>query len=195
MSFFDNIRARLFPDPSAIEAGKMPVLAEPILRNEKFRQSFELWNLDGRRAELLSFLKSEYLGLAGEGSEVVTRLKGQGVQGFLVHGSEADMAPQEAQYLLDHWASEMQELPYRLYSTHHEHYIRNDKVLVKERYYFKPAIQSYQPPVPQEYGNILFESETYDGELLAVKCMATWYTGFNYVEQKPFGELAERLLG
>ena len=195
MSFFDNIRSRIFPDPSAIESGKMPVLAEPIRRSDKFRQSCELWKLSGKREELVFLLKNEYHGITGGGSEVVTRLKGQGIQGFLVHGSEAGMDQQDAQYLLDSWAEGMQELPYRLYSSHHENYIRDNKVLVKERYYFKPVIQSYQPPVPQEYGNVLFESETYDGELLSVKCMVTWYTGFNYESRKPFGELVEQLVG
>jgi hypothetical protein len=191
MSFFDQIKAKIFPDPAAIEQGKMPVLTDVIRRDERYIIEYEKWRNSEDKEDLLEWIREEYNNEAG--SDWITRLKSKGVRGFLIHGDEEGIGPVEAQYLLDNWKTRIRKLNYRLYSSHAESYIRENKVLFKERYYLKPQIQDFNPPVDQEYGNILLESEVLDQSLLSIKCVVTFYSGYNYKQPKEYDDFIDHL--
>lgn len=194
MSFFDQIKAMIFPDPDAIEEGKIPILADVIRRDEVEMKGYHTWLLTDARDLLLQTLRQEYREASLNGSEWITRLKADGIRGFLIHGSEDILTTQEAMFLMEYLKSRILTLPYRQHSSHQETYLKENKTLVRERYYFKPAASNYEFPINQEYGNILLETETYDNRLMFFKCVVTYYNGFNYAPPKDYEELVITLV-
>ncbi|MCB2221668.1 MAG: hypothetical protein KQI35_14830 [Bacteroidetes bacterium] len=194
MSFSDQVFERIFPDKKGIEQGRLPVLAEEIKRDTVYKQAFEKWIGSHRKEEMLTTIEEAYQHALHQGSDLITRMAGQGFRGFIIHGEESNLTQQEASFLLDYWQNRILLLNYRLYSSYHEHFIRESQVLVEERYYFKPVIKDNEPPLDQEYGNILIESKTLGQSLLSVKCQTTSYTGFNYKTPLNHKELIDHLL-
>ena len=193
MSFFDQVFSKIFPSPEKVAKGELPVISQPIGRNEKYLKKFQTWLYDGSKDLLIENLKKEIDQSFHTGSEYITQLSTKGAKGFIIHPGEIFKGVAEAQYLLDYWERRVAGLNYTHYSSHSESFIKRNNVLMKERYYLKPRVKSFSPPVNQEYGNVLFEMQLLGEELLFLKCLVTFYTGYNYQPPKNYKKLLQVL--
>ena len=194
MSYFDQIMEKIFPDPAAVEKGKLPVVADVIKRNVKYLIAYQHWLNNDDKDLLINWLASEYTIASEDGSEWITQLNSKGIRGFFIHGGEESLKPQESRFLLDYWKEQIQKLNYQLYGWQSESFLRENKILVKERYYLKPYKNAFEFPINQEFGNILIEAEILEDMLLSIKCLVTHYTGFNYLAPKAYKELIKFML-
>jgi hypothetical protein len=166
-----------------------------LKRDETFLKNYEIWKSSGKSTELLNELKANFLqGEPVEGSMLNINFHyTPGANGFSIEGSEK-IETAIYRYLADYFKEKVLPLNYRLYSAVSETKNRVDRVINLERYYFKPAAWSPEPPLEQLFGNILIELEMSGGKVDYLKVLATYYTGFDYKPAKSFDELALLML-
>lgn len=189
---FSKIFSKNQPEDKVILADETTVLQ----RDEIYSKGYENWKQSGKSVALLNELKTNFLhGEPIEGALLdISFHYTPGANGFSIEGSEK-IDTDVFRYLADYFKEKVLPLNYRLYSAVLETKNRVDKVINLERYYFKPAAWSPEPPMEQLFGNIHIELEISNGKVDYLKVLATYYTGFDYKPANSFDELALHLLG
>jgi hypothetical protein len=193
MSYFDQVIAKLFHFPEKVKEGKLPLVSGIIERNLKFFEKYHTWLNSDEKDSFTEAFRKEFDLASESGSDLITRLNSPGAVGFLMHGEGDQIAIHQAEYLMEYWKDQILKLTYKLYSSHSENFLRYNSVILRERYYLKPVIRNLEPPVSQEYGNVLIEMEINNDRLIYLKFLVTYYTGFNYRPALPYDDLVRIL--
>jgi len=189
MNYFKNIITGLFPDRESIENGKSPVYSDVLRRGESFRLAYYEWLAEGDYERTLGVLRDS---VQDGGRFPVVRMLQKGVGGFTMDLTQEQIGPDMARFMLEALKDKMKSLDYRMGSTHEEGFLRNGEPHLSERYYLKPRIRSFQPPLEQKYGNVLLELGFYRDQPDFLKCLVTWYSGYDYTPPLPYEDfLAE----
>lgn len=196
MKTIEQLINSLFPSRRLQRKGKLPVYSGMLVRTDDFSRKYQQWKLSERLNELLGLLKGHYQQCRrhqGEPTAFFGIHKDQGFSGFYV-AQNSQIEHHEFPYLLDYLFENAKKLNYRHYHSFEEHREQGDDVVSKQSHYLKPSIQSFEPPLNQEYGNILLELESHNDVPRYMKLKVTSYSGFDYEPPKDFDELVEKLV-
>ncbi len=191
MSFFDQVYDRLFKK----EQSEPLTFQKVLTRNERYLKEYNEWSVSDRRTTVV---KAVYNSLQLSRKDVeqnppVHLLSSKASNGFAL-GHSTMYSEMEFQFLLD-WFAEKILTNYRYKRANADITIieKGEKVETIEKYYLKP-INDFDPPIEQQFGNILIESSTMGNQPNYLKVMANAYSDRNYSEALDFELLVDYLL-
>ncbi|MEM9324652.1 MAG: hypothetical protein AAGA85_03315 [Bacteroidota bacterium] len=190
MSFFDQVYEKLFP-----KGNTQPVTVQKVLhRNERYMEEYSEWQTKRRALIIKTINNSLQLSRKEiEQNPPVHLLSSKGSNGFALGYSEI-YTSSELQFLLD-WFAEKVLANFRYKRANADITIveKGKQVETIEKYYLKPK-NDFDPPIDQQFGNILIENSLMDNQPNYLKFMANTYSDRNYTEARNLDELIDFLL-
>lgn len=191
MEFFKNIINKVFPQPEEMEMGKVALHNDILKRSTEFKARYAEWVAMKQHHDILDQVRKSIL---DEGDFPVIRIRQEGIAGFSIGLDNGLIDNNTARLLHEHLKERVKALNYKMGSTHEEIFMHGGKPQRSERYYLKPRPTSFEKPYGQQYGNVLLELGFKDEKPDFLKCTVTWYSGFDYLEAKPYEELLGEIL-
>ncbi|MEM6297568.1 MAG: hypothetical protein AAF740_02660 [Bacteroidota bacterium] len=194
MRYFDKILQQLFPKN---RPSNLPILEEPLRRNEQDHQSYWKWLNNGTYHTLLQEVRQGYelkqQNIGGSKVEVHI-LKSPQSNGIAITYPKQLPAIQ-FQHLFDLLRDRMQKLGYLHYTSGRRVFARQNYEETIDKHYLKPPKPELTcPPFDQHYGNVLIELIWVDRRPSFLRLMAHIYSDSLFQKPLPFDDLAKQLL-
>ena len=191
MSFFDQVYERLFRK----ENTPPPTIHKVLKRSERYLEGYTSWKNSDRPSLLTQAIYNSLLLSRKEIEQnpPVHLLTLSGSKGFAL-GHSSIYAEGEFNYLLD-WFTEKVLSKYRYKQANADITVveKGQQVQTLEKYYLKP-INDFDPPIDQQFGNLLIENSVIGINSNYLKVMANAYSDRNYSTARDFDELVDFLL-
>ncbi len=190
MTFFDDLYQKLFP----AKKQSPKLVHEVINRSDQYLIDYAAWfGSDRMRAQLQAIISGYEAKLLKNTSFYdVHLLHSSYANGFALSYNQ-DIGKKDFQFLFDYFSERIQELPYKIANSDVMISEKADFIETKEKHYLKPKINTVEPPIDQQFGNILIEHILVDDKPSYLKLVASVYSDSLYQKPLTFEDLFKHI--
>jgi hypothetical protein len=199
MDFFDKIIGQVFANKR--KHPHLPLIEEPLERNEAYRQRYFRWLNQGEQQQLaVTVWVAWQQKKLKETSVLAVHLLQQNGSNGLAVTYHPSIGPDAFQHFFDWLKDRMLQLGYRHYTSDRRIFDRNSYVETIEKHYLKPPAWSDATGIPptqlcnQQYGNVLIEYIMIDQQPSFIRFMAHYYDDHLYTKALAFDDLVREVL-
>jgi hypothetical protein len=199
MDFFDRIIDQIFAVKR--KHPHLPLIEEPLERNEAYRQSYFRWLNEGKQ-QPLAFVVWEAWNRKKqkETSDLAVHLFQQNGANGLAISYNHDIGPEAFQHFFDWLRDRMLLLGYKHSTSDRRIFDRQTYVETVEKHYLKPPLSlemegtKLKNLCDQRYGNVLVEYVLVDNQPSFIRFMANYYEDHLYTKALSFDDLVAEIL-
>ena len=192
MSFFDEVFAKLFKKK---ESTTVPVIHEPLVRNERQQEAYQAWCRAGHHLALLEEIAdASHKKKMGILAEYEVHLLNTPYSNGIALSYHDKIGADAFQHLFDYFKEYTLGLDYKLAQADRRILDKGNYEETIEKWYLKPAkLAEANELVDQLYGNVLLEHVLIDRKPSFIKLMANVYQDRSYTEALNFEDYLENL--
>jgi hypothetical protein len=197
-NWLQHIKNKLRQESKTAQEQHLPLVHEPLTRNEREKDAYEQWKTGRQKQQMLDFISNQfYLSQREKGDGGMFRvLQTTSSNGFMLRyptGIEAT----EFQHLFDYLRDQIRSLGYVVYTSDRRVFDHPKYVETIQRHYLKPSlrhkINGQDEKLTQLYGNIHLELHMVDERPTHIKCLCHNYVDHKFEQADDFSELVERI--
>jgi hypothetical protein len=199
MDFFDKIIGQVFANKR--KHPHLPLIEEPLERNEAYRQRYFRWLNHGEQQGLaLEVWLAWQQKKQQETSALAVHLLQQNGANGLAVTYHPGIGPDAFQHFFDWLRDRVLQLGYRHYTSDRRIFDRDTYTETIEKHYLKPpnwpsaAGQAPAQLLDQQYGNVLIEYILIDQQPSFIRFMANYYDDHLYTKALAFDDLVREVL-
>lgn len=195
MSFFDDVFSKLFPNKNNKNYPYV-LLNEELKRSENTEVSYQKWMAANKQVSLLKNIQNA-IAFKTQGITSDTKVhlfQSKYANGFALTYTE-DFDKHDFLFLFEYFKHQVLSLGYDLNLKQRTLTEFKDYIETKEKYYLKPRkiSRNIVYPLPQLYGNVLFEHILIDDKPSYIKVLTTIYQDSMFKPAQDYREFLQVL--